>query len=113
MEGEQPYLGDLLTMVIDHLLAGMTLQVGDMFQNTNTPPKFNVAPETMVVGRQAFPIGKLFRGELFNFGRVTQKLEGNLYPDLYTSTEMELKPHRNVAYINWKPSKKHLCIWLV
>jgi len=28
MEGEQPYLGDLLTMVINHLLTGMILQVG-------------------------------------------------------------------------------------
>ena len=27
MEGEQPYLGDLLTMVINHLLSGMILQV--------------------------------------------------------------------------------------
>ncbi len=27
LEGEQPYLGDLLTMVINHLLNGMTLQV--------------------------------------------------------------------------------------
>ena len=26
MEGEQPYLGDLLTMVINHLLIGMILQ---------------------------------------------------------------------------------------
>ena len=29
MEGEQPYLGDLLTMVINHLLTGMILQVWD------------------------------------------------------------------------------------
>ena len=28
MEGEQPYLGDLLTMVINHLLNGMILQAG-------------------------------------------------------------------------------------
>ena len=27
LEGEQPYLGDLLTMVINHLLTGMILQV--------------------------------------------------------------------------------------
>ena len=27
MEGEQPHLGDLLTMVINHLLTGMILQV--------------------------------------------------------------------------------------
>ena len=27
MEGEQPQLGDLLTMVINHLLTGMILQV--------------------------------------------------------------------------------------
>ena len=27
MEGEYPYLGDLLTMVINHLLTGMILQV--------------------------------------------------------------------------------------
>ena len=26
MEGEYPYLGDLLTMVINHLLTGMILQ---------------------------------------------------------------------------------------
>ena len=26
MEGEQPYLGDLLTMVVNHLLTGMILQ---------------------------------------------------------------------------------------
>ena len=29
MEGEQPYLGDLLTMAINHLLTGMILQVGN------------------------------------------------------------------------------------
>ena len=28
LEGEYPYLGDLLTMVINHLLNGMILQVG-------------------------------------------------------------------------------------
>ena len=28
MEGEQPYLRDLLTMVINHLLTGMMFQVG-------------------------------------------------------------------------------------
>ena len=27
LEGKQPYLGDLLTMVINHLLTGMILQV--------------------------------------------------------------------------------------
>ena len=27
LEGKQPYLGDLLTMVISHLLTGMILQV--------------------------------------------------------------------------------------
>ena len=27
MEGKQPYLGDLLTMVINHILTGMILQV--------------------------------------------------------------------------------------
>ena len=27
MEGEYPYLGDLLTMVINHILTGMILQV--------------------------------------------------------------------------------------
>ena len=31
MEGHQPYLGDLLTMVINHLLTGMILQVGIIF----------------------------------------------------------------------------------
>ena len=31
MEGEQPYLGDLLTMVVNHLLTGMILQVGGDF----------------------------------------------------------------------------------
>ena len=29
MEGEQPQLGDLLTMVANYLLNGMILQVGD------------------------------------------------------------------------------------
>ena len=29
LEGEQPYLGDVLTMAINHLLAGMILQVGE------------------------------------------------------------------------------------
>ena len=29
LEEEKPYLGDLLTMVINHLLTGMILQVGD------------------------------------------------------------------------------------
>ena len=28
MEGEEPYLGGLLTMVINHLLTGIILQVG-------------------------------------------------------------------------------------
>ena len=31
MEGHQPYLGDLLTMVINHLLTGMILQVEGIF----------------------------------------------------------------------------------
>ena len=31
MEGEQPYLGDLLTMVINHLLTGMILQPTRVF----------------------------------------------------------------------------------
>ena len=31
MEGEQPYLGDLLTMVIKHLLIGMILQATPMY----------------------------------------------------------------------------------
>ncbi len=31
LEGEQPYFGDLLTMVIDHLINGMILQVGGGF----------------------------------------------------------------------------------
>ena len=39
MEGEQPYSGDLLTMVINHLLAGMILQVvladGDALSNNS------------------------------------------------------------------------------
>ena len=44
MEGEQPYLGDLLTMVLDHLLNGMILQVVPFVVNnltwfpTNTKP---------------------------------------------------------------------------
>ena len=29
LEGEQPYLGDLPTMLMNHLLTGMILQVGD------------------------------------------------------------------------------------
>ena len=32
MEGEQPHLGDLLTMVINDLLDGMILQVGGGFK---------------------------------------------------------------------------------
>ena len=32
MEGEQPYLGDLLTIVINHLLNGMILQVGSSYK---------------------------------------------------------------------------------
>ena len=32
MEGAQPYLGDLLTMVINHLLDGMILQVYTILQ---------------------------------------------------------------------------------
>ncbi len=31
LEGEQPQSGDLLTMVINHLLNGMILQVGTIF----------------------------------------------------------------------------------
>ena len=30
LEGEQPFLGDLLTLVINHLLTGMILQVEGM-----------------------------------------------------------------------------------
>ena len=38
MEGEQPYLGDLLTMVTNHLLTGMILQAP-------TPHDPNIATE--------------------------------------------------------------------
>ena len=30
LEGEQPYLGDLLTMAINHLLSGMILQIWNL-----------------------------------------------------------------------------------
>ena len=38
MEGEQPYLGDLLTMVINHLLVGMILQVTSITSIHDAPP---------------------------------------------------------------------------
>ena len=39
LEGEYPYLGDLLTMVINHLLNGMILQVGNVqLTPTSMPP---------------------------------------------------------------------------
>ena len=39
MEREQPYLGDLLTMVINHLLTGMILQV--TVNNISVPMKIS------------------------------------------------------------------------
>ena len=46
MEGEQPYLGDFVTMVINHLLTGMILQVGGplLGSGTHTEPHFWGAP---------------------------------------------------------------------
>ena len=41
-EGEQPQLGDFLTMVINHLLIGMTLQVGPVCWGISEPS--TVAP---------------------------------------------------------------------
>ncbi len=32
LEGEQPYLGDLPTMVINHVLVGMILQVSTLLR---------------------------------------------------------------------------------
>ena len=46
-----PYLGDLLSMVIGHLLNGMILQV-------YAPPKFNSkSPWKMMVGEDYLPLG--------------------------------------------------------
>ena len=48
LEREQPYLGDLLTMVIKHLLNGMILQVGrptaHLRNGIITPLKTNMSP---------------------------------------------------------------------
>ena len=43
MEGAQPYLGDLLAMVINHLLNGMILQVYTILQWIRIQEKKNVA----------------------------------------------------------------------
>ena len=47
LEGEQPYLGDLLAMVIDHLLIGMILQVV-MVQWENGPVKETIFGKTKI-----------------------------------------------------------------
>ena len=37
-------------------------------RNSTTPPKFKMAPWTMLVGRQSFPLGKVrFSGDMLNF----------------------------------------------
>ena len=41
LKGEQPYLGDLLTMVINHLPKGMILQIFD--PNNELPPTSQVS----------------------------------------------------------------------
>ena len=54
LEGEQPYLGDLLTMVINHLLTGMILQVDiqtpgeEVFGPNNHTPNIPQTPFTSV-----------------------------------------------------------------
>ncbi len=52
LEGEKPYLGDLLTLVINHLLTGMILQV-----------VFQITPWHGVLGSKN-PFWKLFRTKL-------------------------------------------------
>ena len=53
MEGEQPYLGDLPTVVINHLLTGMILQVGII----ETPDK---AKKYLVYKEYILPMGWLY-----------------------------------------------------
>ena len=53
MEGEQPYLGDLLTMVINHLLTGMILQV-PLFSETSIYIQKPVDPRiTQVITKES------------------------------------------------------------
>ena len=61
LEGEQPYLGDLLTMVISHLLTGMILQVH--------PAKIYMSPKKgpFQNGNESFSKPLIFRGKLAVF----------------------------------------------
>ena len=47
LEGEQPYLGELLTMVINHFLNGMILQVGGGVKSF--PPLFELESQQEIV----------------------------------------------------------------
>ena len=70
MEGEQPYLGDLLTMVLNHLLNGMILQV--------------VSTRNLL-----FQEGSIFIGTILVSGRVfTPLLE---YKEVWLAVSTQLK----------------------
>ena len=84
LEGEQPYLRDLLTMVINHLLTSMILQVNNLKQPTSphSPPIFGFS--CVFVGKlivQKLPSGTLirflqaFRRRGCHGGSLTRKVE--------------------------------------
>ena len=69
LEGEQPYLGDLLTMVINHLLNGMIPTDCPI-----TPRKFNSSPlKKLWLEDDPFLLGfgNFSGAKTLNFGRVT------------------------------------------
>ena len=76
----------------------------------NTTRKFNseFSPETIVVGKQAFPIGfrYLFRGELLFFGDVDLNLGGSIFGPFggeWSRNNLPIKP-LNIAIFCWKDS---------
>ena len=54
LEGEQPYLGDLLTMVINHLLTGMILQVPPWKQNKSPLKNDGTGTRSFLFGKVNF-----------------------------------------------------------
>ena len=49
LEGELPYLGELLSMVINHLLTGMILQVANRLFGSKWDPEFFMACEEIIL----------------------------------------------------------------
>ena len=97
MEGGQPHLGDLLTMVINHLLYGMILQVGEI--HTVEPKKWepNImtakVTETQCLEDEISPfLGNfgLFSGGVVALGRKTGHL-------LFTFLKKQWNSFQNTA----------------